>query len=120
MSEVAVVEDAALERLLRIGGQEFVLEMIGLFLHHAPERIRTARAALEAGDPQTLYRAAHSLKSTSGNLGARRLQAAAARVEARAAEEDLEAVPPLLEDVAALYEDVKDRLEAERKRRSGG
>ena len=115
-----VVETAALERLLRIGGQEFVLEMIDLFLEHAPERIRAATRAAEAGDAQGLYRAAHSLKSTAANLGARGLQGIAEQVEGRAAAKDLGAIPRLLDEMAARYEDVRQRLEAERKRRSGG
>lgn len=120
MADPEVVEDAALDRLLRIGGQEFVLEMIDLFLAHAPERIRSARAALESGDHQTLYRSAHSLKSTSANMGARRLQRLAEQVEGRAAAKDLAPIPPLLEEMAEQFEDVRDRLESERKRRSGG
>ncbi|HUG39096.1 MAG TPA: Hpt domain-containing protein [Longimicrobiales bacterium] len=120
MEDPEVVEDAALDRLLRIGGQEFLLEMIDLFLAHAPERIRSARQALEAGDHRTLYRAAHSLKSTAGNMGARGLQGVAERVEGRAAAKDLESIAPLLQLMAEQYDGVRDRLEAERKRRSGG
>lgn len=120
MAELEVVEDAALERLLRIGGQDFLLEMIDLFLEHAPERIRSAGAALETGDHQSLYRAAHSLKSTAGNLGARGLQRTAERVESHAAQKDLISIPPLLEEMAARYREVRLRLETERKRRSGG
>lgn len=115
-----VVEVGALDRLLRIGGREFLIEMIDLFLQHAPERIRAAKEALADGDTRALYRAAHSLKSTAGNLGARGLQRVAERVESRAAEQDLETIPPLLDEMARRYEDVRDRLEAERKRRSGG
>ena len=115
-----VVEEAALDRLLRLGGQEFLLEMIDLFLQHAPVRVRAAREALDAGDPHGIYRAAHSLKSTSANLGARGLQRVAERLESRAAEKDMMAIPPLLEEMAGRYEDVRERLEVERKRRSGG
>lgn len=120
MAREEIIEDAALRRLLRIGGRGFLREMIDLFLEHAPERIRSARAALEDGDHQTLYRAAHSLKSTAGNLGARGLQRVSERVEARAAERDLEAVPPLLEEMGRRFEEVRERLEDERSRHGGG
>lgn len=119
MSELETVEDAALDRLLRIGGQEFLLEMIDLFLQHAPERIRSAREAHAIGDQKTVYRSAHSLKSTAGNLGARALQSIAERVEDRAAAGDEETIPPLLEELGRRYEAVRERLEAERRRRSG-
>ncbi|MBW3551960.1 MAG: Hpt domain-containing protein [Gemmatimonadetes bacterium] len=114
-----VLEGAALERLLRIGGQDFLLEMIDLFLQHAPERIRAATAAAARGDDQALYRAAHSLKSTAANLGARALQQIAERVEGRAAAQDTAGIPPLLDEMAARYDEVRQRLEAERRRRSG-
>lgn len=120
MADEDVVESAGLQRLIRIGGQEFLLEMIDLFLEHAPQRVRAAREAAGAGDDQGLYRAAHSLKSTAANMGARGLQRVAERVEGRAAAKDMAAVPPLVEEMAARYEDVRQRLEAERKRRSGG
>ena len=119
MGDEDVIEGAALERLLRIGGHEFLLEMIDLFLEHAPERVRAAREAAARGDDQGLYRAAHSLKSTAANLGARRLQRVAERVEGHAAAKDTAVVPPLLEEMVTRYEEVRQRLEAERKRRSG-
>lgn len=119
MRDDEVVESAALERLIRIGGQEFLLEMIELFLEHAPERVRAATEAAGMGDDQGLYRAAHSLKSTAANLGARTLQRVAERVEGRAAARDTAGMTALLEEMAARYEDVRQRLEAERKRRSG-
>ena len=46
MAEEEAIEGAALDRLLRIGGQEFLLEMIDLFLENAPQRIRAAQDAL--------------------------------------------------------------------------
>ena len=112
-----VLEAAALDRLLRIGGQEFVVEMIELFLENAPERLRAARAAHEQSDHQALYRAAHSLKSTAANLGARRLQHAAERTEARASAKDTVALQPLLDEMNRRYDQVRERLEAERDRR---
>lgn len=120
MGDDDVVEGAALQRLLRIGGQDFLLEMIDLFLEHAPERIRAASEAVATGDDQGLYRASHSLKSTAANLGARALQRIAEQVEGRAAAKDTAAIGPLLDEMAAHYEDVRQRLEAERRRRSGG
>ena len=115
-----VLEVATLERLNRIGGQEFLVEMIDLFLLHAPQRLRTAREALASGDLHQLYRAAHSLKSTAGNLGARGLEDVARRLEERASGGDAEAAGPLLEAVELAYDHVRARLEAERRRRSGG
>lgn len=119
MVDEPVVEAAALERLLRIGGQPFLLEMIDLFLAHAPGRLAAARAALGDGDHHRLYGAAHSLKATAGNLGARRLQAVAEEVERRSRAGEAASLPALLDEMDRCYEGVRERLEAERRRRGG-
>jgi HPt (histidine-containing phosphotransfer) domain-containing protein len=119
IADGVVLEQAALDRLLRIGGQGFLVEMITLFLEHAPARVAAAREGLAGGDLQVVYRSAHSLKSTAGNLGARALQAAAEQLESRAAAKDMAAIPPLLDEMARRYDEVRDRLESERDRRVG-
>jgi two-component system, sensor histidine kinase and response regulator len=116
-SQVVLDEDA-LDRLMRIGGQDFVIEMITLFLDNAPRRVASARTALDAGDFQALYRAAHSLKSTSANLGAQRLRLVAERVEAMAAAGGADGIGPLVEELGACYDQVREKLDAERKRRT--
>ncbi len=119
MSGRKILDGGAISRLDRIGGSEFVVEMIELFLENAPQRLATAREAFETGDTPTLHRAVHSLKSTAANLGARGLQAAAEAAEARAHDEDLDAMPPLLDDLDREYAEARAELEAERDRRKG-
>lgn len=114
-----LVDPGALERLNRIGGQEFLVEMIELFLEHSPQRLDAAHEALRDAEVSAVYRAAHSLKSTAANLGASALQAAAARVEDRAAAEDVKSLAPLLDEMNRQYERVRPELEAERDRRKG-
>jgi HPt (histidine-containing phosphotransfer) domain-containing protein len=77
-----VIDPAAIARLKRIGGDGLVREMLTLFLQHAPGRVATAEEAVAAGTLRAAEHAAHSLKSSAGNVGATRLQAAAAAVEA--------------------------------------
>ena len=115
-----VVDEGALDRLDRIGGNDFVVEMIELFLENAPQRLERARQALDEGDVPTLHRAVHSLKSTSANVGARAMQETAATAERRADDQDLAALRPLLEDLDRHYGEVKEALAAERDRRKSG
>jgi HPt (histidine-containing phosphotransfer) domain-containing protein len=75
------LDGSALERLTRIGGEKLVTQMIMLFLQHGPERIEQAVTGYASGDMRAIEHAAHSLKSSAGNLGASRLQLAAAAVE---------------------------------------
>lgn len=118
MSSDRVLDPGAMERLDRIGGSDFVVEMIELFLENAPQRLKTARDAFESGDTPTLHRSVHSLKSTAANLGAQTLQATAEAAEARANEADLDAIPALLDDLDRAYDAAKEALETERDRRN--
>lgn len=79
------VVDDALERLRRIGGEKLVRKMIASFSSNAARRVDDARAALEDRDYATLERAAHSLKSSAGNVGATELARQAAEIEQLAA-----------------------------------
>lgn len=115
--ELEVLEPAALDRLLRVGDQDFVIEMIDLFLAHAPQRLDAATSAAATGDLVTVHRSAHSLKSTAANIGAMRLQAAAAQVEAGASAGDAVGMLSLVERMQSSFEEVRQRLEAERARR---
>lgn len=112
-----VLDVAGLDRLHRIGGGEFVLEMIDLFLENAPQRLAAARAAVEAGDQKSLYRAAHSLKSTAANLGAQRLQGVAERLESLAAAGGTGSLGSVVSELEESYEQARGRLDAERTRR---
>jgi len=87
MSERAghpILDPAAPARLRRIGGERLLGEMIRLFETGAPARVAEARAAASAGDAEGMRATAHALKSTAGNLGLARLQAACRLAEAEA------------------------------------
>ncbi|HEX6134850.1 MAG TPA: Hpt domain-containing protein [Longimicrobiales bacterium] len=86
MTAEAVLSADALERLRRIGGTKLLLDMIALYLDSGPGRIRALLDGAEAGDASRVERAAHSLKSSAGNLGALRLLDAVRALEARAAD----------------------------------
>ena len=79
---------AALE--LMDGDRELLHEMAQLFLEEAPRLISGVEDALEKHDCETLERAAHSLKGSVGNFGARKAYEAARVVEyaARDGEEE--------------------------------
>ena len=119
MSDSKALDLGALARLDRIGGNEFVVEMIELFLENAPQRLESAREAFDGRDMVTLHRSVHSLKSTAANLGAQGLRAAAESAEALANENDLDAIGPILDDLDQQYEAARVELTAERDRRTG-
>lgn len=106
----------ALALLRRVGGEALVAEMIELFLADAPVRLARLRTALEANDPGAVAAAAHSFRSSCGNLGAERCRAACEKIELAAAQQQLPWVPRLMEELeAALAEEsaaLRGELEA--------
>ena len=72
--EPPATDTSALERLERFGGGTLLRQMIALFLTAAPERIEATRGAAVRGDGAAAELALHSLKSSSAQLGAMRMQ----------------------------------------------
>ncbi|MEM7515384.1 MAG: Hpt domain-containing protein [Planctomycetota bacterium] len=71
-----VIDLSVIEMLRELGGDDdpgLVVELIDLFLADAPSRIEEIQTGLRTGDFELLERAAHTLKSSSANLGAREL-----------------------------------------------
>jgi len=68
------------EELRAVMGNEY-LSLIRLFLQDAPEHIRRLEAAAAANNIPALVAPAHTLKSSSANLGALGLSAVAKRIE---------------------------------------
>ncbi|MEP6729542.1 MAG: Hpt domain-containing protein [bacterium] len=93
---------ASLDRLKRFGGGKLLSEMIALFLEGAPERMAAARAAVESNDVKAAEMALHSLKSSSAQLGALRMQRLCEKGELIARAGTLDNVAEL---VAALDEE---------------
>ena len=55
--------------------------MVAGIIRDREKRLKTIRSALEASDPGTAERLAHTLKGVSGNIGATMVQKAAEKVE---------------------------------------
>jgi HPt (histidine-containing phosphotransfer) domain-containing protein len=68
------------EELRMVMGAEY-LNLIKLFLHDAPAHIKRLEAAAANNDIAGMVAPAHTLKSSSANLGALGLSAAAKRIE---------------------------------------
>src|SRR5690606_20886709 len=84
-----VLDAAILEDLQAMLGDE-VERLVDIFLEDTPRLVRALENAASGPDYDALREAAHSLKSSSANLGAMSLSAAARRVELAARERSLE------------------------------
>lgn len=78
-----------------VGRDDFLQELVSLFLRDAPQRLSALRDATEKSDAGAAERSAHSLKGSSSNVGATRLAALAAEAERSANQGDFEAVREL-------------------------
>jgi signal transduction histidine kinase/EAL domain-containing protein (putative c-di-GMP-specific phosphodiesterase class I)/CheY-like chemotaxis protein len=80
---------AELAHMADSGRADFVARVIRLYREHAPVAVRSMVEAVAAGDRAETARAAHALKSMSGNIGARAVADMAGRIEAAARERDV-------------------------------
>jgi two-component system, cell cycle response regulator DivK len=103
-------ERAALERLTRFGGTQLMTELVAVYLEDTPKRITTAYNALRSRDTVALAKAAHSIKSSSAQLGAEELAAACELAEDAADDGDLAEASARLLDIEDEFEAFKDWL----------
>jgi HPt (histidine-containing phosphotransfer) domain-containing protein len=88
-AEPAVFDrDAALERM--DGDVDLLKELVGLFLDECPQHMAEIREALTHRDATMLLQAAHTLKGSVGNFGAREALEGARQLETIAHEQDWE------------------------------
>lgn len=79
-----VIDADAIENLRSLNpddGDEFLREIVGIFLEDTPHRLAELDQSLASGDAAKFIRAAHSIKGSSANLGASLLRTAAERLE---------------------------------------
>ena len=103
-------EQAARERLIRLGGSRLANELAAIYLDEMPRRIATARTALHEGDAEILGEAAHGMRSSSAQLGATELASACEAVELAAERGDVAAAAERLMAVEARYAEFAEWL----------
>ncbi len=98
-----------------MGDEEFMVELIDIYLDDSPAQIRALRDAIESREGEVAASAAHRLKGSSGNLGADSLAALCRRVEESGRENRVEEMPGLLKDIELEFSRVKECLAAVRR-----
>jgi len=108
-----VLDMAVVEELLSLsddGDPELLLDLIKLFLDDGPHKVRTIRDGLAARDFDTMERAAHSLKGSSGNLGARLLQDTCEQMQLATRRHDFDTTTRLVPQLVHQYDAVQRAL----------
>ena len=111
MHEEPCLDNVTLEKLRQIGGNEFVVQMIDLFLQYVPQKLTEARATAQAGDWVGVRKAVHPIKSSAANIGASFMLGLATRIEQLAGGQQGELISGLLVELEAAYQPVKVGLQ---------
>ena len=83
---------------------------MGIFLEDMPRRLTELDSGLATGDAAKFSRAAHSIKGSSGNLGALALRDVAGQLEERSQNDGLGDVAGLLGELKVQFERVQAEL----------
>jgi signal transduction histidine kinase/DNA-binding response OmpR family regulator len=89
-------------------------KIIGLYLDNSPALLQSSREAVAQGDAVALMEAAHSLKSSSANLGATQLAALCKELEQRGRDNNLQGAAELVDEIGKVYLRVCRALARER------
>jgi CheY-like chemotaxis protein/HPt (histidine-containing phosphotransfer) domain-containing protein len=109
------IDRAVLEGLreLQVPGEpDLVAEFIRLFKDETPPLLAALRAGVGQGQADQVKKAAHTLKSSSANLGAHQMAAVCAELEQRGRSGALEGTPALLAQLEQELERVSQALAA--------
>lgn len=102
MADLPIIDPDAIENLRALNpgdNDEFLREIIGIFLEDTPNRLTELTQSLADGDAGVFTRAAHSIKGSSSNVGAARLRAVAEKLEHTARKEGLGTVATTLTEL---------------------
>ena len=110
--ELPSTDAASLDRLKRFGGGKLLREMVSLFVEAAPERIAAARAGVAAKDVSAAEMALHSLKSSSAQLGALKMQRLSEAGERLAHSGTLDGVAAIVADLETEFPRIQQWLES--------
>ena len=106
MSDIPVIDSASIENLRSLNpgdGDEFLREIITIYLEDTPQRIAEMEESLAGGDTPRFSRAAHSVKGSSANLGAMTVRHVAEQLEQQSNKHGLVNVAELVEALKVQF-----------------
>jgi len=88
-------------------------QLFEIYRSNAPELIQNIRASIQNGSSDSIREYAHSLKSASGNIGARKLFELSARLEEMGRDNEIGDASQILKEIELLYPKICELLEQE-------
>ncbi len=92
------------------GIEEIVDSILSVFVEESRELFDTLEVSFASSDSDSVRRAAHTLKASSGNIQARELAKLVESIESSVATGDLEGVNALIEQARSKYSSVMGYL----------
>jgi PAS domain S-box-containing protein len=102
---------AAIRAMDSKGGDALLKSVVTKFLATSPTLVTTIREKFAAGDAEAAWRAAHSLKSGAGALGAQLLAQHCAKIETTAREKGVDAIKGLVETLETEFNAAAEQLQ---------
>ena len=102
----------AMAMIQRIGGDDLVQRVVGLFHSTAEERVRRLQELTAAGNLVEVGRVAHAMKGSAAQVGAEALRDASERLEHEGPTMAVEAVAAALGPLAGLVAEARAQLDA--------
>ncbi len=102
----------SIRALSKDGGDALVHKVISAYVDDTPQQLATLRTAIAGIDPEQLRRAAHSLKSSSANVGALALAQLCKDMEQLGRADSTEGASHILRDMEREFQCVRDSLSA--------
>ncbi len=107
VESAALVDMTAIDRLKQLSDPEnqFLVKLIMLFLEQSESSIEEIKKHFQNGDAILTSKAAHKLKGSAMNVGAKRLSKACSGIERLAINNDLAAASPLISILESIHQE---------------
>jgi two-component system, sensor histidine kinase and response regulator len=106
------LDHTVIANLRELGDSDLLSELTQMFVEEVPEQLGALREAIENGDVQTVRRIGHTLKGSSGNMGARQMSRLCHDLEHAGEANDLPAAARLLGAIEEEFDNVRTQLTA--------
>jgi HPt (histidine-containing phosphotransfer) domain-containing protein len=114
MANETLIDPEAIENLRALNpddGDGFLRDIVSIFLEDTPARIAELKQAFAAGDANKFTRAAHSIKGSSSNLGAKMLRSISEKLEHQSRAGALPDLSSVISELDVAYAATKNALE---------
>jgi HPt (histidine-containing phosphotransfer) domain-containing protein len=113
MAEPAVLDPAVIDTLRQLtppGELDVLTEVLKMFLDEFPPRMDRLRNAWASKNIEEMYRAAHSLKGSAGNIGAQRLMNVCSQLDEMGRTGELANTAPLVDALGLEFGKVEAEI----------